>query len=291
MSKAGADNAIREAMNRIYHHEEDQVYNCLRDALRELAEIQIIEVAVEAAKCPQAETNSDQDKYYPFGRSVSQQSHVKPEKPSGLRYIKCKNCGTIPVANKMVMENDEFFCDEKCWKEYREDCTKDPNSEANSGQDKYYPFGRSVPDEAKKPVHTHYTRSLIEGYLKADCKPEAIRSLLASEHEIQISPNQLGGHITQIKRQKAKEAEESKGKALAAIRTYEASRLPVEPLHSPKEAKSPVKPTIPSSEPEATIYRLHKKHTFPSEIRAYLFGQGYRFDLDEIEMIIRGFQA
>lgn len=51
MTKSGAEAAIKEAMNRVFWPGEQQpVYDALVLALRELEEIQVIEVCIQEAK-------------------------------------------------------------------------------------------------------------------------------------------------------------------------------------------------------------------------------------------------
>jgi len=131
-------------------------------------------------------------------------------------------------------------------------------------EDKYMPFGRSVSQQSHSEL-----RGIIAGYLAdPSIKPSQIRDLLASEHDIQISPQKLGGYVSQINRQ---------------------AKMAVKPSERPIEAKSPRSSCVPLSEPEVTIYGLLCKHVFPSEIRACLQRKGYHMSMSEIERIVRGF--
>lgn len=144
---------------------------------------------------------------------------IIPSNPSKLNLDDstklCAYCGLI-IGPIKYQSNGKLFCDQECATEY---CS-DPR----------------CPD----------IRSLIAGYLTSmpNIKPPYIRELLASEHDIQISGQQLGGYIGQIKKAAKvpvmpQNAELSSEKGIA----YHAA-------HKPKSR--------PTSKPEMIVWDLWK---------------------------------
>jgi hypothetical protein len=206
------------------------------------------EYSQKPAKAPRLDAKEDPDKYMPFGRSVSQQSHMKS----------CAYCG---VSFDLNMEHPRGlvpFCSVQC----EEDFSK-----------------ITIPD----------VRGLIEGYMSHQFTPRAILEHLASEHSIEISHQKLGGYMGAIKK---------KNLEIARDTMKECSEIYLEkPLgshQSPKEAKSPKKPMIPSSplsEADLIMLDMHEAGDFDFEIKQVLDRSGYPMQVGVIRARIKELTA
>lgn len=151
-----------------------------------------------------------------------------------LPVFKCQNCGeSCPPEGRMVADGNDFFCDKKCWKEYRQEAAKVPNSNDLPVQKENIP---DRPSKSSQHYHSELRRQ-IRDYMDVGMKSDDIQKLLISEWDLHIpirSVRSRMGWITQEKKQIARECSE----------TY--LEKPLGLHQSPKEAKSQAKAFIPS---------------------------------------------